>query len=232
MDFGLPEIGEGIYEAELIRWLVPPGATIKRGQPLAEVMTDKATMEVPSPFLGTITTLLAQPGQPIKVGQTLLTYESAAPSPAQAASTASRHKTAETTTRPALATAANRNGPVRAGVAARLPVKAAPSVRHFARKLGIDLGTIHGSGPEGRILIEDLAPRIQVAAGQPEPAAPVPDYGQPGTRIEMRGMRRTIAQHMVLSKQTIPHYSYVDECDVTKLVELRESLRRPTPAPA
>src|SRR5579859_2071523 len=76
MEFALPEIGEGVYEAELVRWLVEAGATIKRGQPLAEVMTDKATMEVPSPFVGTVTALLAQPGQQIKIGQPLLSYES------------------------------------------------------------------------------------------------------------------------------------------------------------
>ncbi len=79
MDFALPEIGEGVYEAELIRWLVQPGAAIKRGQPLAEVMTDKATMEVPSPFVGTITAPCAQPGQEVKVGQVLLTYEARRP---------------------------------------------------------------------------------------------------------------------------------------------------------
>ena len=83
MDFTLPEIGEGVYEAELIRWLIEPGATVKRGQNLVEVMTDKATMEVPSPFAGTVTTLRAQPGQTIKVGQVLLTYDSASMPPAE-----------------------------------------------------------------------------------------------------------------------------------------------------
>src|SRR5215469_8692285 len=77
MDFALPELGEGVYEAELIRWLVEPGATVKRGQPLVEVMTDKATMEVPSPFAGAVTDLRVQPGQTIKVGQVVLSYESA-----------------------------------------------------------------------------------------------------------------------------------------------------------
>jgi 2-oxoisovalerate dehydrogenase E2 component (dihydrolipoyl transacylase) len=222
MDFGLPEIGEGVYEAELIRWLIEPGAAIKRGQPLAEVMTDKATMEVPSPFLGTITSLRAEPGQQIKVGQTLLTYESAAQA-TQVPSTTQLGKAAEMT-RPR-ATATNRNGPVRAGAVDRLPVKAAPSVRHLARKLGIDLAAIHGSGPEGRILIDDLAPRIASRSDEATPAKPAADYGKPGTRIQMRGMRRTIAQQMALSKRTIPHYSYVDEGDVTDLVRLRESLR-------
>src|SRR3954453_9607293 len=74
MDFPLPEIGEGVYEAELVRWLVKPGDVVKRGQNLLEVMTDKATMEVPSPFAGTVGALKAEPGQTIKVGQVVLDY--------------------------------------------------------------------------------------------------------------------------------------------------------------
>jgi pyruvate dehydrogenase E2 component (dihydrolipoamide acetyltransferase)/2-oxoisovalerate dehydrogenase E2 component (dihydrolipoyl transacylase) len=219
MDFTLPEIGEGVYEAELIRWLVEPGAAVKRGQPLAEVMTDKATMEVPSPFAGAVTALRAQPGQTIKVGQVLLTYDGSAP-----AAVASRGKApaVEKPARAPVAATTHPNGPLRAEVSNRLPVKAAPSVRQMARKLGIDLAAIHGNGPEGRILIEDLAPRIQTPTA---PAEAAPDYGKPGTRIKMQGLRRTIAQRMVLSKRTIPHYSYVDECDATDLVRLRDNLR-------
>jgi 2-oxoisovalerate dehydrogenase E2 component (dihydrolipoyl transacylase) len=217
MDFALPEIGEGVYEAELIRWLVEPGAAVKRGQPLAEVMTDKATMEVPAPSSGTIVAFRAQPGQQIKVGQVLLTYESstkATTAPTAAMPTATR-----------LQTAIAQNGPVRAEAAGRLPVKAAPSVRQMARKLGIDLSAIHGSGPEGRILIEDLTSAVSAKPQTAARAEVVPDYGKPGTRIKMQGLRRTIAQRMVQSKRAIPHYSYVDECDVTDLVRLRESLR-------
>lgn len=225
MDFALPEIGEGVYEAELIRWLVEAGAAVKRGQPLAEVMTDKATMEVPSPFAGTITSLRAQPGQQIKVGQNLLSYESAASAPKQLASAASgKAPVAEKTARASIPMT-NHNGPVRAEAAGRLPVKAAPSVRQLARKLGIDLTAIPGSGPEGRVLIEDLTTRIKTPAPAAAPPEIVPDYGKPGTRIKLQGLRRTIAQRMVLSKKTIPHYSYVDECDVTDLVRLREGLR-------
>jgi 2-oxoisovalerate dehydrogenase E2 component (dihydrolipoyl transacylase) len=221
MDFALPEIGEGVYEAELIRWLVEPGTTIKRGQPLVEVMTDKATMEVPSPFAGSITDLRVQPGQTIKVGQVLLSYESAAKAASEprppASSAANRSLTVAAQPIP--------NGPVRAEAAGRLPVKAAPSVRQLARKLGIDLAAIHGSGPEGRILLEDLAPRFQAPVVPEARAEAVADYGKPGTRIKLQGLRRTIAQRMVQSKRVIPHYSYVDECDVSDLARLRESLR-------
>ena len=76
MDFALPELGEGVYEAEMIRWLVQPGLVVKRGQPLLEVMTDKATMEVQAPFAGRITAMSVEPGARLKVGQTVLTYQS------------------------------------------------------------------------------------------------------------------------------------------------------------
>ncbi len=224
MDFALPEIGEGVYEAEVVSWQVRPGDTVKRGQNLLEVMTDKATMEIPSPFAGIITAVRVQPGQTIKVGDVVLTYsgaEQAAPVPVAAGPTpASR----------AAAQSRSLNGPVRAEAGVRLPVKAAPSVRHLARKLGIDLGQVHGSGPEGRILIEDLTPQIAPPAdpaGAPRrpKEEPRPDYGKPGTRVKLQGLRRRIADHMTLSKKTIPDYSYVDECEVTDLVRLRESLR-------
>jgi pyruvate dehydrogenase E2 component (dihydrolipoamide acetyltransferase)/2-oxoisovalerate dehydrogenase E2 component (dihydrolipoyl transacylase) len=109
-----------------------------------------------------------------------------------------------------------------------VPVKAAPSVRHLARKLGVDLGGVRGSGPQGRILLEDLTSIVRHGAERPvaPPRIEVkPDYGRPGTRLKLQGLRRRVAEHMVRAKQTIPHYSYVDECDVTELVKLRTGLR-------
>jgi len=101
-------------------------------------------------------------------------------------------------------------------------------VRQLARKLGVDLTALHGSGPEGRVLVEDLAPALRRPAAEAEEAPPArrpPDYGRPGTRVKLQGLRRTIAERMAQAKRTIPDYSYVDECDVTDLVKLRESLR-------
>ncbi len=222
MDFHLPEIGEGLYEAELVRWLVAPGDTVKPGQPLVEVMTDKATMEVPSPSAFTVQSLAAEPGQTIKVGQVLLRYASAgqtaeaAPEPVPAAVT----KAAATTSAPPRVNGAATPTP--------LTVKAAPSVRHLARQMGIDLTSVAGSGPGGRILLDDLTRYLKPPSGRdmpPAPAAPRFDYGKPGSRMKLVGLRRKIAEHMVHAKRTIPHYSYVDEADVTELVRLRASLK-------
>src|SRR5262245_59489074 len=133
MDFSLPELGEGVYEGELTDWKVKPGDAVRRGQALLEVMTDKATMEVPAPFAGTVGELKAEPGQQVKVGQVVLTYTPAGqeqPMPA-AQPAASEKPAAPAAPRPSPAS----NGPG----SAPLPVKAAPSVRYMARKLGIDL---------------------------------------------------------------------------------------------
>jgi pyruvate dehydrogenase E2 component (dihydrolipoamide acetyltransferase)/2-oxoisovalerate dehydrogenase E2 component (dihydrolipoyl transacylase) len=164
--------------------------------------------------------LKAEPAQQVKVGQVVLTYtpdgqeEPSAPAAAQSAP--AQLEAAP----PSLGSA---NGPSRSP----LPVKAAPSVRYMARKLGIDLAQVHGSGPEGRILIGDLSHQIQRTAPPEKPpaAAPQRDYGTPGTRLKLQGLRRKIAERMVLAKRSIPHYTYVDECDVTELVRLRAGLR-------
>src|SRR5262249_20256624 len=108
----------------------------------------------------------------------------------------------------------------------RTLLKAAPSVRYMARKLGVDLAQIRGTGPEGRILIGDLSAHVRPAETPAQPLAePAADFGKPGTRIKLQGLRRRIADHMVLAKKTAPHYSYVDECDATELVRLREALK-------
>ncbi len=219
MDFQLPAIGEGVYEAELVRWLIQPGDTVKPGQTLAEVLTDKATMELPSPFSGKIVALKVEPGEIIKLGQSLLEYSGNGAVEATA--------TATVTEKPTIAagTPSRANG---SGVSTTpLSVKASPSVRQLARKLGVDLSVIPGSGPDGRILVEDLSRRIAMPGRQAplQKAELRQDFGRPGTRVKLAGLRRRIADHMVHAKRTIPHYSYVDEADVTELVKLRLSLK-------
>jgi len=227
MDYTLPQLGEGVYEAELVRWLVKPGDLVKRGQSMLEVMTDKATMEVPAPFAGTITSVTGEPGQRIKVGETILAYT---PSGASDAGLSPAPKRAETavaapavTAAPATITAANGRSPSGGAIAS-------PSVRHFARKLGIDLARVHGTGPGGRILIDDLTGHVRRGPDD-KPAkkeqALVLDFGVPGTRVRLQGLRRKIAEHLVDATRRIPHYSYIDECDLTEMVKLRAALREP-----
>jgi pyruvate dehydrogenase E2 component (dihydrolipoamide acetyltransferase)/2-oxoisovalerate dehydrogenase E2 component (dihydrolipoyl transacylase) len=228
MDFRLPELGEGVYEAELVAWQVKPGDTVKRGQNLMEVLTDKASMEVPSPFAGTISALKVEPGSQIKVGDVVLSYTGSGqpekPPPAEAPKQAASLEGDGNSSHAPLPAVDG----LKFASASRIssPVRAAPSVRYLARKLGVDLTRIAGTGPGGRILIEDLSAHVKPTASQKSPAAePRPDYGKPGTRIKLQGVRRKIAEHLVLAKRTIPHYSYVDECEVTDLARLRASLR-------
>lgn len=228
MDFALPPVGEGLYEVELVRWLVKPGDEIARGQGLMEVLSDKATMEVPSPFAGTISETIPEIGSKVKVGQIVLRYDAvgAAPSkpavPVPAAVQAAASPSAASNGHSPTAATATLDGPV-----------AAPSVRHLARKFGVDLAQIRGTGPGGRILLDDLTPLIK-----PKPAVPdVPsrpalgaevsrsDFGVAGTRVKLVGMRRKIAEKMVESTRAIPHYSYIDECELTDLVRLRTQLK-------
>lgn len=235
MDYPLPPVGEGLYEVELVRWLVRPGDAVSRGQGLAEVMSDKATMEVPSPFAGTISALAATPGTKVKVGQVLLSYEpvgdGAAAAPARSGSVSpllpveQQHRGLAPPARPAAS-----NGPTTTAV--KLP-PAAPSVRMFARKLGVDLARVRGTGPGGRILIDDITPYLKPRGGVADkPVATGTDtsnldFGVAGTRQKLLGLRRRIAEHMVAAKKHIPHYSYIDECDLTDLVRLRGQLRDP-----
>jgi pyruvate dehydrogenase E2 component (dihydrolipoamide acetyltransferase)/2-oxoisovalerate dehydrogenase E2 component (dihydrolipoyl transacylase) len=229
MDFNVPELGEGVYEAEFVAWHVKPGDKVKRGQVLMEVMTDKATMEVPSPFAGTIGSLKAEPGQVIKVGRPILTYQAEgeeAPAEAHAEKKERRPRKAAVAKAEAVPMAPPGNGPKPVAPLATLAVKAAPSVRLMARKLGLDLTNVPGTGPGGRVLVQDLTRLLQSApASAAKVAESIPDYGTPGTRIKLIGLRRKIAERMVQSKTTIPHYSYMDECDVTDLVRLRDSLK-------
>jgi pyruvate dehydrogenase E2 component (dihydrolipoamide acetyltransferase)/2-oxoisovalerate dehydrogenase E2 component (dihydrolipoyl transacylase) len=244
MDFQLPELGEGIYEAELIRWLVKPGQAVKRGQSLMEVMTDKATMEVPSPFAGTVSELRAEEGRQMKIGDVVLTYSGAGQGKEEAQGDGkgdNRGQTVKQQVGDSEITNATPHSTRKgartevAAVASRpptgaspVPVKAAPSVRLFARKLGIDLVQIHGSGPDGRILVEDLTPfsrESKASELSAPPTEPHLDWGIPGTRQKFQALRRKIAENMVRAKKIIPHSTYVDECNVSDLVKLREALR-------
>jgi pyruvate dehydrogenase E2 component (dihydrolipoamide acetyltransferase)/2-oxoisovalerate dehydrogenase E2 component (dihydrolipoyl transacylase) len=236
MEFKLPQLGEGVYEAELVKWLVAAGDTVRPGQGLMEVLTDKATMEVPAAFSGTVSGLHAQIGDTVKIGDHVLTYKPAGavaeelPAPPPPVKVALEGVAGGRTTTPTLTKQASIVEKGGNGQLQHAPVKASPSVRHLASKLGIDLARVHGSGPGGRVLLEDLHISATAGAAREKPRPPAgagSDVGVAGTRLKLVGLRRKIAEQMVKSKRTIPHYSYVDECDITDLVRLRASLREP-----
>jgi 2-oxoisovalerate dehydrogenase E2 component (dihydrolipoyl transacylase) len=235
MDYRVPELGEGIYEAEFVEWLVRPGQLVRRGQRLAEVMTDKATMELPSPFTGVVEGVAVQPGQTIDVGQVILHYTpSHDPSDALAVASAAAalvHRHAEASLVQQTSSRVQRGDAREKGNGSHSTVKAAPAVRRLARAMGIDLHDVPAHGPAGRVLIDDLGAFVRTwkekSSAKKSHRASAMDLGTPGERIKLRGVRRLIAEHMVVSKRTIPHYSYIDECDVSDMVALRNELKRP-----
>jgi pyruvate dehydrogenase E2 component (dihydrolipoamide acetyltransferase)/2-oxoisovalerate dehydrogenase E2 component (dihydrolipoyl transacylase) len=200
-------------------------------------------MELPSPFSGTITELKAEAGEEIKVGDVVLVYQTAEKD-------GGGDETGEPQAHDADDELKDKVTPLPAGVSSvasaspALRVQAAPSVRQLARELSVDLTKIQGSGPGGRILMKDVSASV-ASAEQPSgtdsqrsqdgrgaaPSVPrafqhrLPAAFKPGARVKLHGLRRKIAEHMVLAKRTIPHYSYVDQCDVSELVRLRESLQ-------
>ncbi len=230
-EFKLPDIGEGIHEGEIVQWLVSVGDTVAEDQPLVEVMTDKVTAEIPAPVSGTITELHGQPGEVIRVGAVIVVIEEGAgggkPAPAKAAQATATPAQGQ----PEKTAAVDQPSNGKAKTAVLSPpvtsgkVLAAPATRKLARQLGVDLALIQGSGPRGRITPEDV--RRGPAPGGMTPAA----SAQPGQfvcgqdkRVPFAGMRRKIAEHLVKSKHTAPHFAYVEEVDMSRLVAMREDL--------
>ncbi len=203
-EFRLPDIGEGVVEGEIVRWLVEPGQQVAEDQPLVEVMTDKATVELPSPVAGRILERYGKEGETIAVGATLVIIEAepgAAPAPSPAAASEPSPSTAEPPTEPPAAAAPD-------------AILATPAVRRLARTRGIDLARVVGTGPGGRITIEDVERTATAAPSAPEPT---------GEFLPYRGLRRKIGSHLTLSKRTAVHYTYVEEADATELAHLRRA---------
>jgi 2-oxoisovalerate dehydrogenase E2 component (dihydrolipoyl transacylase) len=229
----VPDVGEGVAEAELVELLVKVGDVVREDDVLVAVMTDKATVEIPSPYAGTVEWIGAEVGDKIAVGSDLVrlggtsqvTLEKAATVPSKAAEAsraASSSKSGpdyneEDAVSPRLFTSAG-NAELKASVRAR-PL-AAPSVRRRAREVGLDLNFVGGTGPGGRILHEDVDRSV---SGQ---TARIRDHVKAVTEIKVVGLRRKIAEKMTLSKSRIPHITIVEEVDVTAIDELRASLNR------
>lgn len=224
----MPDIGEGIAEAEISEWLVKPGDVLREDDAMVAVMTDKATVEIPSPVTGTVVWQAGQPGEIIAVGAELIRLEvdgpgnvaetpaaPAAEAPARAPEPAAKPEPepqpeppARPAPRPATTAALRAEG--------EKPI-AAPSVRARAREAGVDLRLVRGSGPAGRIGHEDLEAFI-ASGGLPAPSGPQPD--QTVEEIRVIGLRRKIAERMEAANR-VPQITIVEEVDATALEDLR-----------
>lgn len=204
--FKLPDIGEGVVEGEIVRWFIEEGDSVEEDQPIVEVMTDKVTVEIPSPRNGRIARRIGEEGQIIEVGTTLVVIEESGTS----GPTATTRSSTEVQ-KPEQPVAAPEN---ETGNDKNTGILATPAIRKLARQMGVDLSKIQGTGSGGRIVQEDLHYYQNNQTDTEE---------QTGT-IPYRGLRRKIGSQLILSKKTAPHYTYVEEVDVTELVRLRAEL--------
>ncbi|AVA25662.1 dihydrolipoamide acetyltransferase family protein [Rhizobium sp. NXC24] len=212
----MPDVGEGVAEAELVEWFVKPGDPVREDMVIAAVMTDKATVEIPSPVNGIVTWLAGEVGERIAVRAPLVRIETTGDA-GGARSAEIAQTTAEVSTAkfPKLAPAVS--DPVTPRTEKPL---AAPPVRLFAKESGIDLAQVQGTGPAGRILREDIEQLLNHGAA---PTMSMDGLTQKTAteEIKLTGLRRRIAEKMALSASRIPHITYVEEVDMTSLEELR-----------
>lgn len=252
----LPDVGEGIAEAELVEWHVKVGDIIREDDLLAAVMTDKATVEIPAPVDGRVTWIGAEIGDTVAIGSALVRLEVAgegaateapaedaapeqtAEAPAAQAPAASAPRQPETADAPPQAMTVPRPAKALAGASASAPALprrapgerplASPAVRLKAREAGIDLRQVSGSGPAGRILHEDLDAFL--LRGPEAERKPGLAEKTGVSEIKVVGLRRKIAEKMALAKARIPHITIVEEVDVSALEDLRAVLnKKPTP---
>lgn len=222
----LPDIGEGIAEGEIVRWLVKPGDAVREDQPLVEVMTDKASVEIPSPRTGVIAALHAEEGQVVPVGSVIISITVAgesAPAPATAVAAEASEASARWSNEGGAPAAATRAPAPPAAKAPAGPIQASPAVRQIAKQLGVALEGLTGTGPGGAITADDVkrtAPR-EAGSGDATAAPSAADE----ERIPLRGLRRKIAEHMRHSLSTAAQFTFVAECDFTALIAHRASLR-------
>jgi len=221
-EFKLPDIGEGVVEGEIVKWLVKPGDQIVEDQPLVEVMTDKATVTIPSPRRGKVVQTIGKEGDTAKVHGTLVileveggaaTAQSAPSLPAQQAG------------QPAPLQAAGAPQPSASGNGDERRVLATPVTRRMAREMGVDLASLQGSGPQGRVMKADVLAHAEYRA-TPSARAPAPrvEALQADEVRPMRGLRKSIARTMTQSHTYVVPFTFVEECDTGALTAMRERI--------
>lgn len=238
----LPELGEGVTEGELVKWTVNIGDSVKADQTVAEIMTDKATVEVPSPVAGVVKEFKFKKGDVIKVESVILTLSGATASSSVSnghAAPAANKPAAPTPTAPMAMAAASTSNTIYPPVADS-KVLATPATRRLAREMGVDINGLAGSGLAGRVTRDDVtnskggSASVSSGAGATSAGTATMNFPKPAfnsnnaameERVDLLGIRKKIAQNMQMSKAIIPHFTIMDDADVTQLVALRESLK-------
>lgn len=226
LEFKLPDIGEGVHEGEIVRWIAAEGVSVSEDDPVVEVMTDKATVEIPSPMTGVVAKQLVAEGDVAKVGDVIFVIEGEgdAGSSKRPVSVTSESKVA-TKQETSPASAQSENLPSSRQPSGR-KVLAAPATRRLAREMGVNLSSVSGTGKNGRIRPTDIRESSTPSA---PPSKPVPTLAASGSReviqIPFRGIRRKTAEAMSQSKFTATHFSLVEEVDCTAIAEARSKAK-------
>ena len=229
LEFKLPDVGEGVAEAEIAGWHVKPGDTIKEDQPFVDVMTDKATVEITSPFTGQVRAIHFEPGARVAIGSIIAVFDIGEAGGTVASETSSNNAATASNDQPhPAAPIPSRDTSTRVDPPAPTRVRplTSPALRRRAKELGVSLDQVTGSGRRGRITRKDLEAHVaQVTA----PSSVVARQSQPQPQnefeeIKVIGLRRQIAERMSIAKRRIPHFSYIEEVDVTELERLRQQL--------
>lgn len=221
-EFRFPDVGEGITEGEIVRWLVKEGDRVEEDQTLAEIETDKAIVEAPSPYSGTILKIHVKEKDIIKVGQVLVTIGEKgekAPAPGQPETPVEKKPTSLGVV-----------GEIKESDEEIREILATPKVRKLARDMNVDISSIKGTGSGGRITEDDIRQHKKDTSEKAAPKKAMKvkskfDFFGTLERIPLRGVRRTTAKHMIQSLATAAHVTHIDEADVSELVKIREELK-------
>jgi pyruvate dehydrogenase E2 component (dihydrolipoyllysine-residue acetyltransferase) len=195
-EFKLPDLGEGLTEGEIARWLVEEGQDVAEDEPLVEIATDKTTVEIPSPAGGKVSRILVAEGEVVPVGTVLVVIGADGPGPVPVPGTETRPEE----TPPIVPSSGTPK------------VRATPLIRKIAQELGVDLATVTGTGPQGRITEED----VRTASSGPVPV-PGTETGPEGTRLPLRGVRRQMFEHLTRAHREITAVTWVEECDFSRV---------------
>ncbi len=232
-EFKLPDIGEGVHEGEITKWMVAEGTMIKEYDPMVEVMTDKVTVQIPSPFGGKVLRILAKEGEKVKVGTTIIVIGDEGEAPPSPAPVQKASEEKPDVLAPS---------PAQPEVGAQGMVIATPAVRRLARDLGVDINLVRGTGPRNRVTEDDVrqfsakgssvttttaeAPLKEIEKAPPTvPQPPSAEMSKDREeRVPLRGVRKRTSEKMHKSKTTAAHFALVEEVDMTSLVHLRERL--------